>query len=260
MRIQSIQTSNFQDKTKFKKVSFNAWEREVFKVPKNSFIKELKHRNDTSFFRDGVFWKNLIYHLLYKYNKTPKVNVYNYACSDGSEPYTFLMSLIANYGMENTEKFLPIKARDYDSAAIEKAKSHEYTLRSYELKMMDIFTMGKSEMFFDFYKSDNDVMALPKEILTSNVDFKVSNIMNDYKKIKPQNSIVFARNFWPYLKEDAITLVKKLSSQMGANSTLILGRFDVYGCEWCGIDIVQELVSRGFKKSQSMECVFNKED
>ena len=64
MRIQSIQTSNFQDKTKFKKVSFNAWEREVFKVPKDSFIKELKHRNDTSFFRDGGFWKILIYHLL----------------------------------------------------------------------------------------------------------------------------------------------------------------------------------------------------
>ena len=94
--------------------------------------------------------------------------------------------------------------------------------------------------------------------MTTKVDFKVSNLLHDYKRIEPENSIVFARNFWPYLKEDAITLAKKLASRMGENSTLILGRFDTYGCEWFGIDIIKELVTRGFSQANDTGFVFNK--
>lgn len=258
MRILPIcNQSNSNYKTQKNSTQFKAWDREVFRTPKDAFIKELKHRNDTSFFRDGAFWNSLTYYLLYKYNQTPKVNMYNYGCSDGSEIYSFLMALISRYGIENAEKFTPISAMDYDPVAIEKAKSETYNIKSYEYTMINALTTNKADMFLDYDINETQITAFPTEILTSRVNFKVANILHDYKKIKPQNSIVMARNFWPYLKEDAITLAKKLGSQMGENSTLILGNYDIKGCEWNNINIEKHLINNGFQKSP-IDLIFDK--
>jgi len=258
MRIQPLYPAYKTQQSNPNQKTFKAWNRTVYKFAKDNFTEELKHRNDTYFFRDGAFWNNLSCFLLNKYHNTPKVNVYNYACSDGSEPYTFLMSMISNYGVESVEKFVPIRAFDYDSKAIAKAKSMSYTIEPNEQKAIDELTFNQAETFFKYQDYGNSITARPKPILTTKVDFKVSNLLHDYKRIEPENSIVFARNFWPYLKEDAITLAKKLASRMGENSTLILGRFDTYGCEWFGIDIIKELVTRGFSQANDTGFVFNK--
>ena len=38
--------------------------------------------------------------------------------------------------------------------------------------------------------------------LYSYIDFSVADIKKDYKNINPDNSVVFVRNFWPYIKKD----------------------------------------------------------
>ena len=111
MRILPIQNYNNKSISRNNKPAFQSWEREVFVKSKDVFVKELKHRNDTSFFRDGRFWSSLAYYMMYKYRDADKVGVYNYACSDGSEPYSLLMTLISIWGIENVKKYLPIKAK-----------------------------------------------------------------------------------------------------------------------------------------------------
>ena len=261
MKLQSVQNS-FVNNNSYsdKKPVFREWKRDVYRKTQDLYGQELKHRNNTLFFRDGWYWSNLVDFLVNKYKNVEKVNVYNYGCSDGSEPYTFIMSLITKLGEQNIQKFFPILARDYDAVAIEKAKSNKYQLNEYEVSKILEFTSYKFGEFFDTDKTCKNGRCLnvsPKKVLTSKVDFKVASILNDYKRIKPENSVVFARNFWPYLKEDVVKLVNRLSSQMKENSTLVIGKFDLEGCDWNNIDLEMLLIRNGFKSS-NVDLVFQK--
>ena len=66
------------------------------------------------------------------------------------------------------------------------------------------------------------------------------------KNIERENSVVFARNFWPYIVEDIPKLIDNLSKQLGRNSTLIIGGYDINGCGKIGIDLRNELIKKGF--------------
>ena len=124
MNIQNISLNNH------KKISFGHWNRTVYRNTVSGF-QEVVHRNDTSFFRylknaqDGNsknYWDSLVQYIGQKYANTPKVNVYNYACSDGSEPLSLLASLMTNFSENFCKKFGIIQARDYDKEAIKNAK------------------------------------------------------------------------------------------------------------------------------------------
>ncbi len=252
--------------------TFGHWNRSVYKNTPSGF-KQLIHRNDTSFFRyiknaqDGNsrnYWDSLIKYIGQKYANTPKVNVYNYACSDGSEPYSFLMSMMTNFTENICNKFGTIQARDYDVEAINKAKIGIYSVIQKEFERILECTNHREKRFFEILDSNFDseknyniYKLSPKNILTSKIDFKVANILKDYKNIKKKNCIVSAKNFWPYLKEDIPILAEKLSKQMGENSLLILGDFDRRGCYNFNIDICRLLISKGFKTTP-IDMVFEK--
>ena len=72
------------------------------------------NRNTTSFFRNDLIWGDFADLLIDKYKNENKVNVYCYACSDGSEPYSVAMLLISRLGLEGAKKFFPIIAVDKD--------------------------------------------------------------------------------------------------------------------------------------------------
>ena len=86
----------------------------------------------------------------------------------------------------------------------------------------------------------------PTKLLTDRVQFSNADILKDYKNIKAENSVVFARNFWPYLEKDIPKLIARLSEQLGKNSTIIIGNYDIRGCKNYGIDLKSELAKRGF--------------
>lgn len=207
--------------------SFNAWNREVFK---NSSIKELKHRNDTNFFRDTNFWYKLVRLIKEKYKNIPDVNVYCYGCSNGLEPYTFIMELMTMLAPKEAEKFLPVIAKDYDSVAIRAAKNNKFLINTTEANNINLFTGNQFNKYFKTLRvvDKDDTCCLAKSILTDNVEFSTANILEDYTNIKPDNSIVFARNFWPYLSNpDRDLLAEALYNQLGNNSMLVIGRFDL---------------------------------
>lgn len=225
MRINSVQTNQNQP-------CFVSWEREVFHKTQHSLVGELRHRNDTEFFRDGQLWTWIVEKLVDKYKNVDKVNIYNYGCSNGSEPYTFLMQLFSSFSEQVVRKFLPIIAKDYDKVAITMAKSNRLPLGERERISIERYTGGKLNKFMHSIteRTDKEHYYAANPILQENVQFSVANILKDYKKIKPDNSVVFARNFWPYLKDkDQERLAVKLYNQLGANTAVIIGDFDMIG-------------------------------
>lgn len=206
------------------------------------------YRNDTLMFRKDMEWDLLTHFVELKYKNVEKVNVYDFGCSDGSEVYTFLISLLNNVESGAAKKFVPIKAYDIDKVAIKKAKYEGLSLSTNEKFAID---WNKDFGYKAFFNKDKKGSYKPNDILSRNIIFKQGDIIKDYKKIKKENSIVFARNFWPYLGDvKSKELARNLGETMGDNSLLIIGDYDLKMSpdEYeDGLDII--LSKAGFKKT-----------
>lgn len=257
MQIQNIQTISYCNQSKVP--SFKSWTREV--LHKNSdpcgFFKLVKHRNDTWLFRECLDWKRFGKFIAEKYKDLPKVNVYNYACSNGSEAYTFLMEMLSSHGYDTAMKFTPIYAKDYDPKAIDYAKSGIIRIEEGEKGSVNSATDNRFALFFKPNEEFGDEIYEPRHYLSSNVIFSQADILEDYRTMPRNNTIVLARNFWPYLKyNDRIELAKNLYNHLGDNCTLVIGSFDNKG----SLDATptrQILESTGFKQTE-IENVFVK--
>ncbi len=244
---------------------FSGWHHAVYKNNGNTLTRELAYRNDTSFFRNDLLWDEFVKFLEYKYQDFKKVNVYNYGCSNGSETFSIIMKMLSNLGKENSEKFFPIIAKDIDLAAINKAKSTPLPISWFEKGRINLHTDKKFDTYFTedssgYYTkgiTPDESFYLPNKILTERVKFSQADIFKDYKNIKPENSIVLARNFWPYLERNIPKLISLLAEQMGKNSTLVIGSFDINGCNNYGINLILELAKKGFKITDN-QLIFEK--
>ena len=147
MQIQNVQNYSYYNQRI--NPSFKSWTREVLMNPKNpdALITHVKHRNDTWLYRDCVDWNWLCKFLIEKYKSIPKVNVFNYACSNGSEAYTFIMELFSNHDFATAKKFLPVTAKDYDQVAIDYANSGCLKIEKGEKAGVDLYTGGKFDLF-----------------------------------------------------------------------------------------------------------------
>lgn len=243
-----------------KQPSFRQWCREV-RIPHKGFL----NRNDTSFFRDENFLPRLTRFMYDNFKDIPKVNVYCYGCSDGSEPFTFAMRMLS-MKEEDARKFLPIIARDIDSVAINKALKNDYELTKREKDYIDHFTYKQYDRFFDGpyeeyvnsedYSSQEVKKVLVKKELYDYVDFGLGNILKDYKKIKPQDTVLLARNFWPYLGGSSVRIecLKNLYKHFDKNCYLVTGEFDHRGTLY---KIENEILNAGFNKTP-LEYVYVK--
>lgn len=281
MQINIIQPYSFNSN---KKPSFGGWERVVYKQTSNVFAEELNHRNNTYIFRDGHIIPSIVDFMVFRYMDTPKVNTYVYGCSNGSEPYSVLMSMISRYGEEMGQKFTKIKAFDYDSEAIIKAKSKYLPISIEEFEKICDYTLGKFNKFFDgesigiskdfnrYLNKDTvfnvfgeskrfeDSIIIGKEVRLRDkyadmIEYSVANILDDYKNIEPDNSVVFARNFWPYLTtNERSKLAKNLGNQLNDTSMLVLGNFDMNSVA----GITNLLGKNGFIRTGKTEPIFEK--
>ena len=82
----------------------------------------IKNSNTTCFFRQDLHWNEMATFMDRKYDKSEKVNVYSYGCSDGSEPMSLAVLLNQRFGY-NARKFFPIMAKDNDDYILDKIRS-----------------------------------------------------------------------------------------------------------------------------------------
>lgn len=200
------------------------------------FVMGGKYWNSSSFLRPKFEWIKFIDKMVDNFKNIKKVNLYCHACSDGSEPYTIVMLLLEKLGPQDAKKFLPIKAFDFDPNIIEMTKSDNIKLGREDVKRIKK-TFGdnyKKYMEFDekyyFDKEANKEVCKGKikPIVKENVIFKTADIRNEIENIEPKNSVVFARNFWPYItnQTEQRNTIQKLAERLKSNCMLNLGDYD----------------------------------
>ncbi len=221
---------------------------------------ELRYRGDTALCRDDLYFPEVVDFLDNKYKNVPKVNVLMHACSDGEEVYSFLGVLISRL-KQKAAKFLPLTAKDIDSEHLILAKRGVYNISDTEFVMANDYMNGE---FYDYFEpmpslgSKDPRLKYTKTVkvehsLKSLVNFSYGNILEDAKKTNFKNTVLFARNFWPYLSADERhSLAKMLSKKMDESSTLIIGDYDR---EQADIDTLLRMY--GFEETKAVN-VFEK--
>lgn len=242
MHINSVQ--NFYNKTTFK-----SWKREVIKP-----YKGIVNRNDTCFFREEEFFPKLLDFLKEKFINTKKINTYCYGCSDGSEPFSIAMHILSKNDENFSKKFLPIIAKDIDEVAIYKAINNNYEITEVEKKYIDLYTQNQfNKFFYNPYgepKGKEKSTVFVKNILYDNVNFNTGDILKDYKNISPKNTILFARNFWPYIDyQIRKDFFKNIYQHLDENCYFITGKFDHDGICYQLNCLDSEILQAGFKRT-----------
>lgn len=280
MRISNIQNNNYNNK--YNRPSFGIWTRGVYNSSKKGLVEPI-YRNDTMFFRDPVFWERFTNLLGQKFNEQSNVNVYCYGCSDGSEPYTFAMNVLAK-GKDFAQKFLPVQARDIDSIAICRALDSEYELTHDEIFRIENVLDDKYELindklittkntqnhslrkYFDYHEYKREYLSYGdklnvkvKEPLKNSVQFSMGDIFEDYKNINPENTVVLARNFWPYIDDISkrSKFFKDLYDHLKEGSLFVIGNFDTKEFPMRINSVKEEVQKAGFKETE-VENVFEK--
>ena len=249
MRILPVQYNNYNSS----QPSFKSFNRSVFGANKG-----LLYCNDTWFFRSGGFWNELLNFLKDNFRDVTKANVYCYGCSDGSEVLSFIMKVLADEDKNLAHKFLPVIAKDRDQEVIKKAKSKDYFyIKNRERDDIDYYGGGRFNEYFSIIDKTHDgcfAYASPK--LYENVKFSVANIEKDCSNIQPNNSVVFVRNFWPYIRsaKKRQNILDKLSNQLKDNSYIIIGDYDMHGTFGA---IEDEIIRAGFQKTE-IDYVYKK--
>ncbi|MBR3605747.1 MAG: hypothetical protein IKL52_06945 [Candidatus Gastranaerophilales bacterium] len=194
------------------------------------------YSNRTFFFRKDLPWKSLPVYLCRQFRGAEKINVYNFACSDGSEPYSLAISLINDLGEAGARRFFPIKASDVDENVIEQAKKGTIKATSGDMAKLERI-IYKPKTIHDFFDVERDYenhdfpyILHPKEILTKNVQFECKSIEEGLDEVEKSNSLVLARNFWRYLSiEELASASMKLRKNLDSSSRVIIGDFDKTG-------------------------------
>lgn len=192
------------------------------------------YRGDTAICRNDIYFPDVVDFLDNKYKNVPKVNVIMHACSDGEEAYSFLSVLLLQLG-EKAAKFLPLSARDIDLNHLKLAKKGVYNITNSEYKIADESLNGNFYMFFEpmpSLGSKDPRLKYTRTVkvehsLKSLVKFKQADIIEDVKRMDLKNTVLFARNFWPYLPTNRLLELADLLSEKADNSfTLIIGDYD----------------------------------
>jgi len=204
-------------------------------------FQQKKYLDTTEFLRKDFDIDGILNYAKSFFKNTEKVNIINYACSNGKETYSLLLRLKIMF-KEQAKKFLPLVAKDIDKENILKAKIGKYLLSKEEEYKLD----KASELKLNRYISiDNDEnIAHIKDSLKNDINFSVADINSDISNIPKENVLLVCRNFWNYLDEkNQLELIKKISKILKHTSLIAIGSFD----KAYGIDLLLE--KEGFIKT-----------
>ena len=193
------------------------------------------YSNSTAFFRNDLDfdfhrggWQWFIRDIEDSFPKDVKVNVYDFACSDGSEPYS-LASIIKEW-TKKPERFFPILASDNDKEILKVAKGAKLWGDRDDILNIKESMGSNSKLYFDIEENkDGNYTIKPKPIIKKDVRFKAQNFLDGLDKVKTSNSLILCRNFWRYMTQDDIAeAVYKLHKNLDETSRIVIGSYDSY--------------------------------
>ena len=205
--------------------------------------------NNTWLFRDDINWYNLAELEISHFQHKDKVNIIQFAASDGSEGYTQIMSLLENSKRKDVSKFFPIQSFDINEFIINKAQSGKISLGEKDIQHLLNNSINISKYFermpFSFNLSGRELEALKNnpykiigirnkfkvsDILTSRISFKQGDMFKILQRIKDNsNTIILCRNILGYFYEEPNIIknfVETLSKVMKQGSLFVIGKLD----------------------------------
>lgn len=201
-------------------------------------------------FREDLNWKDSVKYEIELFKNKDKVNTEMYACSDGSEGYSKIISLYEYCGLarkSEAEKFLPIKAYDMDDEILKAANSgYINTCLVDRLKLQvacenyeDYFapTDKHLEIQDEQIKLQATKTLRAKNKLTDNIKFMKGDMFQKITELRDEsNTVLMCRNILGYFLNDKIEEFIKLASQaLKQNSLFEIGDhdsrfFDIKSC------------------------------
>lgn len=158
----------------------------------------------TWMFREDVNWRKLAILEEVNFAKKDKVNIIQFAPSDGSEGYTQILSLL-RYSPKYAEKFFPIKAYDINQAVVDGANLGYINLNVGDVERMILDNRINADKYFpgsfDYYiENKENKRAMPKtfkvsDALTKRIQFNQGDMFEILPKIQDDsNTIILVRN------------------------------------------------------------------
>ena len=211
-------------------------------------------RTSTNIFRGDLDWNKFMKFIQQHFAGKEKVNMYSLAASDGSEAYSFAISVLDRFPKNLHDKFLPVYASDIDNEVINSAKKGRINLyraemfraeHYHDIDIHKYFSEPKASVILKGdYESESDYLSSYKvaDIVRDAVKFKQSDILEELNNIKDEgNSIVMCRNVFPYLnKEYTEKIINTAKNKLKEGSLFIIGDFDLT------VKIDEKIAQNGF--------------
>lgn len=205
--------------------------------------------NNTWLFREDLSWKDLAEFEISNFKNKDRVNIIQFASSDGSEGYTQIISLLENSKRKDVSKFFPIQAYDIDDLITAKARSGQISLSAKDMAKFRSNSIQWSEYFIrkhsKFIPADTYqkiLQANPDEIfgplesfrvsdkLRDKITFKIGNMFEILPNIKDNsNTIILCRNILGYFQDEPEKIeefIKTASKVLKNGSLLVIGKLD----------------------------------
>ena len=209
-------------------------------------------RTSTNLFREDLNWDVLIRHIMCNFGTKSKIQTYSLACSDGSEAYSYILTILNKIPKTELGRYLPIVASDIDKEMIKTAKSGRINIADFEFDFFENPVVKMSKFFTD--KSEpieisNDKLGIkpihsykPVKELRKNVIFRVNDILSEIENIKDEgNTVILCRNVFPYLNEEYIdNVILSAENKLKTGSIFVTGDYDEK------VNISQKLFRNGF--------------
>ncbi len=191
-------------------------------------------------FRNDLDWKKLIEFELNHFKNHNKVNIIQFAASDGSEAYSKIISFFEKGKNKNIEKFFPIQAYDIDKEIITAAQSG--LINIYPENMEEIHKNCsnykkyfretsqklkiKNNLFDSVYQKYNTYIVADN--IRKNVIFNHADMYDILFPFRDNSdTILMCRNLLGYLQERQVQkTVEIISRKLKEGSLFIIGELD----------------------------------
>lgn len=188
-------------------------------------------------FRDDVDWKRLAKYEKNHFNNKNRVNIIQFASSDGSEAYTQIISLLENYPNKNSEKFFPIKAYDIDEEIVNAARSGLLNTNMVDRINLQI----NSDDYSKYFTNTNEILNIKNDLnLQSKKTLKATNLLKNrvhferadmYNILAELNdnsdTILLCRNILGYFEDNKVEkFIKIVANKLKQGSLFIIGQHD----------------------------------
>ena len=252
--------------------NYNLHYRPTFTSNARKYTKDGKDIGTMTFlFRDDLKWSKFADELVDNFRNKDKVNVVQFASSDGAEAYSLIITLMEKYP-ELADKFTPIEAYDWDPVIVDAAKSGLLNIAGEDLRDIDYHVKNKNDYFKHTNRKlliDNDAMQMQTgnyisdysyttyevdKKLTDRVNFHQADMYDILETLEDNsNTVLMCRNILGYFAPKQITnFVDKVAQKLKPGSLFVIGEFD-----WENYGNLREYIQQaGF--TEVMPCVYRK--